>query len=117
MKRSSQEIIELIVFALIALTVGTGLMWLLGQIFAVFAVILGFLAGVVWFLLRFLIPIALVAGLVYFAVNALLPKNKVSGNKAKIDITTAIPKNIAKDDSEIKNILSETEAVEKDVVD
>lgn len=76
MKRSSQEIIELIVFALIAMTVGTGLMWVLGQIFGVLAAVLGFLSGIVWFLLRFLIPIALVAGLVYFAVNALLPKKQ-----------------------------------------
>ena len=91
MKRSSQEIIELIVFALIALTVGTGLMWLLGQIFSLLAVVLGFLSGIIWFLLKFLIPIALLAGLVYFIVNALLPKAKTANNVIKAE--TNLPQN------------------------
>ena len=105
MKRSSQEIIELIVFALIALTVGTGLMWVLGQIFAVLAVVLGFLSGIIWFLLRFLIPISLVAALVYFAVDALLSKNKGPNKNHSEGSFSSKPKS----DIEIKTSLDDTE--------
>ena len=63
MKRSMQEVVELVVFALIALLVGTGLVWLSGWILGLVGTLLTWLAGLVWSLLRFLVPVAVVAGL------------------------------------------------------
>lgn len=69
MKRSVQEVVELVVFALIALLVGTGVVWLVGWILGLAGTLLTWLAGLVWSLLRFLVPIALVAGAVYLLVR------------------------------------------------
>ena len=69
MKRSVQEVVELVVFALIALLVGTGVVWLVGWILGLTGTLLTWLAGLVWSLLRFLVPIALVAGAVYLLVR------------------------------------------------
>jgi hypothetical protein len=70
MKRSLQEIVELVVFGLIALLVGTGLLWLLGWLFGLAGAVLTWVAGLVWALLRFIVPVAIVAALVYFVVRA-----------------------------------------------
>lgn len=70
MKRSLQEIVELVVFGLIALLLGTGLLWLVGALFGVVGTVLGWLAGVLWALLRFVVPVALVAGLIVWLVRA-----------------------------------------------
>ncbi len=76
MKRSLQEIVELIVFGLIALLIGTGVLWLLGWLFGIVGIVFKFIAGLIWMLLRFIIPIAIVAGVVYFIVRMLTkPKN------------------------------------------
>jgi len=86
MKRSSQEIAELVVFVLIALLVGTGLLWILGKLFAILAVLFVFIAKIVWFLLRFLLPLALIAGLVYFAINSLMRHDrKAAAEVIKVD--------------------------------
>jgi len=66
-----QEVVELVVFALIALLVGTGLVWLSGWILGLVGTLLTWLAGLVWSLLRFLVPVAVVAGLVYLLVQFL----------------------------------------------
>lgn len=79
MKRSVQEIIELVVFGLIALLVGTGVVWLLGQIMRGLGWVFVGLAALVWGLLKFLIPILAVAGLVYALVRWLQTKNRAEG--------------------------------------
>lgn len=66
MKRSLQEVIELIVFGLIALLIGTGILWLLGWLMGLLSTVFTFIAGLVWALLRFIIPIAIVAGVLFF---------------------------------------------------
>jgi predicted lipid-binding transport protein (Tim44 family) len=66
MKRSLQEVIELVVFGLIALLIGTGILWLLGWLLGIVSVVFTFLAGLIWTLLRFIIPIAIVAGVLFF---------------------------------------------------
>lgn len=64
MKRSAQEMVELVVFGLIALLVGTGLLWLAGWLLGAVGTVFTWLAGLVWALLRFIVPVALIAGLV-----------------------------------------------------
>lgn len=71
MKRSIQEIIELLVFGLIALLVGTGLLWVVGWAFGGVGYVLKLLAGLIWSLLRFVVPIAVVGAAVYALVRLL----------------------------------------------
>lgn len=71
MKRSVQEIVELLVFALIALLVGTGLVWLVGWLMSLVGFVFQWLAGLVWSLLRFAVPVAIVAAAVYALVKLL----------------------------------------------
>jgi len=74
MKRSLQEVVELVVFGLIALLVGTGLLWLLGWLLSLGGLLFKAIAGLLWLLLRYIVPVAIVAGLVYFLVKALQDK-------------------------------------------
>jgi len=69
MNRSLQEIIELTVFGLIALLVGVGVLWLTGWLLGLLSVLLTWLAGLIWSLLKFIIPIAIIAGVIYFLVR------------------------------------------------
>jgi len=69
MKRTPQEIVELVVFGLIALLVGTGVLWLLGAVFGLLGTVLGWLAALLWGLLSFLVPVALVAAAVVLIVR------------------------------------------------
>ncbi|MDT3681434.1 MAG: hypothetical protein ROY82_02995 [Truepera sp.] len=71
MRRSLQEVVELVVFGLVALLIGTGLLWLVGWILSLGGLLLKAIAGLLWLLLRFVVPVAIVAGLVYFIVKAL----------------------------------------------
>ncbi|MEJ2666294.1 MAG: hypothetical protein P8Z81_04210 [Deinococcales bacterium] len=71
MKRSFQEVVELVVFGLIALLIGTGLLWLVGWVLGLVGLLMKFLAGLIWWLLRYIVPIAIVAGLIYFLVRVL----------------------------------------------
>lgn len=66
-----QEVVELVVFALIALLVGTGLIWVSGWLLGLIGTVFTWFAGLVWSLLRFLVPVAVVAGLVYLLVQFL----------------------------------------------
>ncbi len=77
MRRSLQEVVELVVFGLVALLIGTGLLWLVGWVFSLGGLLLKAIAGLLWLLLRFVVPVAIVAGLVYFIVKAL--QNRESG--------------------------------------
>jgi len=69
MKRTPQEIVELVVFGLIALLIGTGVLWLLGAVFGLVGTVLGWLAALLWGLLAFLVPVALVAGAIVLVVR------------------------------------------------
>lgn len=71
MKRSLQEVVELVVFGLVALLVGTGLLWVVGWVLSLGGLLLKAIAGLLWLLLRFVVPVAIVAGLVYFVVKSL----------------------------------------------
>lgn len=62
MKRTPQEIVELVVFGLIALLIGTGVLWLVGSLLGLLGIIFAWLAGLLWGILSFLVPVALVAG-------------------------------------------------------
>ncbi len=78
MKRSLQEVVELVVFGLVALLVGTGLLWLVGWLLSLGGLLLKAIAGLLWLLLRFVVPVALVAGLVYFLVKALQNRSEAA---------------------------------------
>ncbi len=69
MRRTPQEIVELVVFGLIALLLGTGVLWLLGAVFGIVGTVLAWLAALLWGLLSFLVPVALVAGAVVLIVR------------------------------------------------
>ena len=69
MNRSLQELIELTVFGLIALLVGVGVLWLVGWLLGLFGLLLTWFAGLIWSLLKFIVPIAIIAAAVYFLVR------------------------------------------------
>ena len=69
MRRTPQEIVELVVFGLIALLLGTGVLWLLGAVFGLVGTVLGWLAALLWGIVSFLVPVALVAGAVVLVVR------------------------------------------------
>jgi hypothetical protein len=75
MKRSLQEVIELVVFGLIALLIGTGLLWLVGWLLGIVSVVFTAIAGWVWQLLRFIIPVALAAGVIFFIYRLITNRN------------------------------------------
>jgi len=60
MKRSLQEIVELVVFGLIALLVGTGVLWLLGWLIGLVGSLFMWVAGILWLLLRWIIPVVVI---------------------------------------------------------
>ncbi len=60
-----QEIIELVIFGLIALLLGTGLLWGVGWLLDLVGIVFRFFAGLIWSLLRFIIPIVIVGGVAY----------------------------------------------------
>jgi predicted lipid-binding transport protein (Tim44 family) len=64
-----QEIIELVVFGLIALLVGTGLLWVLGWLFGIIGIVFNFVAGFIWSLLRFIVPIVIIGGVAYALIR------------------------------------------------
>jgi hypothetical protein len=76
MKRSLQEVVELVVFGLIALLIGTGLLWLVGWLLGLVSVVFTAIAGLVWQLLRFIIPVALAAGVIFFIVRLITKRDK-----------------------------------------
>lgn len=76
MKRSLQEVIELVVFGLIALLIGTGLLWLVGWLLGIVSVVFTAIAGWIWQLLRFIIPVAIAAGVIYFIYRLISNRDK-----------------------------------------
>src|SRR5690554_2145900 len=75
MKRSIQEIVELVVFGLVALLIGTGLLWVGGWALDGLGWLLKFIAGLLWMLLRYIIPVVIAAGLIYWLVRFLMSRN------------------------------------------
>jgi uncharacterized membrane protein len=69
MKRSMQEIVELVVFGMIAVLLATGVLWLVGWLFGLVGAALIWLTGLVWAVLQFIVPVAVVAGIVYLVVR------------------------------------------------
>lgn len=76
MKRSLQEIIELVAFGLIALLIATGIIWVVGWLLGLVGVLFQIVAGFLWAILRYLIPIAIIAAAVYFLVKLIQNRNK-----------------------------------------
>src|SRR5687768_8745155 len=89
MKRSLQEVVELVVFGLVALLVGTGLLWLGGWLLGLVSVVFTTVAGWIWQLLRFIIPVALVAGVVFFVVRLIMARDKKESTVASVQ---SVPK-------------------------
>ena len=79
MKRSVQEIIELLVFALVALLIGTGLLWVVGWLFGILGFVLREVAEFVWFLLKYIIPVAVIIAAVYALIK--LAQNQSSRSR------------------------------------
>jgi uncharacterized membrane protein len=69
MKRSMQEIVELVVFGMIAVLLATGVLWLVGWLLGLVGAALIWLTGLVWAVLQFIVPVAVVAGIVYLVVR------------------------------------------------
>src|SRR3990170_4717051 len=93
MKRSLQEVVELVVFGLIALLLGTGLLWFVGAVFGLLGTVLGWLAGLLWALLRFVVPVALVAGAVVLLIRAARGRSGASTTPTgtRVATTSAAP--------------------------
>lgn len=72
MKRSVQEIVELVVFGAIALLIGTGVLWLAGWIFTGLGWLSLAVSGLIWRVLIVLVPIVIVAGLIYWLATRML---------------------------------------------
>lgn len=96
-----QEVVELVIFALIALLVGTGVVWLAGWMLGLVGTALTWLAGLVWSLLRFLVPIAVVAGAVYLLVKLMnRSAERVAGEPQKQPATPPSPWTMSKEPKE-----------------
>lgn len=91
MKRSLQEVIELIIFGLIALVIGTGLLWIMGWLLGVLGILFKFIAGIIWVLLRYILPVAIVAGVIFFVVRFLANRNKQEAVVASSPETAPAP--------------------------
>ena len=93
MRRTPQEIVELVVFGLIALLLGTGVLWLLGAVFGLVGTVLGWLAALLWGIVSFLVPVALVAGAVVLIVRLVqgkpVPGVSVRSEAPTVDATPA----------------------------
>lgn len=92
MNRSFQEIVELAIFGIIALAIGTGLLWVLGYVLQAVGWLSTKIAGWIWLPVRFLLLIAIVVIAVYFiwkfiqdrnSAKAAKPASVISGTAAK----------------------------------
>lgn len=99
MKRSIQEYVELAIFALIAAFLATAFIWLAGWGVTGLGHLLRLLANLLWWLLKFILPIALVliAGYVIYRVirsrgnnqPQSAPATVVSGNSSAPSTATS----------------------------
>lgn len=67
--RSFQETAELVIFGLIALLVGLGVLWLTGWILNLLGSLFIFVSSFVWNLLRFILPVIIIAAVIYLIVR------------------------------------------------
>ncbi len=88
MKRSLQEIVELVIFALIALVVGTGLLWVFGWLLGLVGIIFKFIAGLIWIVLRYILPVAIVAAVIFFLIRFVTNRSKKPAEAAKAAAVT-----------------------------
>ena len=91
MKRSVQEVLELVVIGLVALIVGMLLLWGAGWVFTFLGWLLRLVGSFIWLLLRFIIPIAIVAGIVYLIVRLVTNQQKKSNAKTTYSPTVSGP--------------------------
>ena len=89
MKRSVQEIIELVVFGLIALVVGMLVIWGVGWVFTFLGWLFRIIGVFLWTILKFVIPIAIVAGVVYLLVRLITRRNREDGAVAPSSTSNA----------------------------
>ncbi len=113
MNRSFQEIVELAIFGIIALAIGTGLLWVLGYVLQAVGWLSTKLAGWIWLPVRFLLLIAIVVIAVYFiwkfiqdrnSAKAAKPASVISGSgtssAAKPAATSTAPADAPSDDGD-----------------
>lgn len=77
-----QEIVELVVFALIAVLVGTGVLWLVGWLIGLVGSLFMWLAGILWLVLRYIVPVVVIIGAAYFLFKLLQNRNQRGGGSA-----------------------------------
>ena len=80
MKRSIQEIIELVVFALIAVLIGTGVLWLVGWLIGLVGMLFMWVAGLLWWLLIRVIPVVVIIAAVYALFRLLQRRSQERAN-------------------------------------
>ncbi len=81
MNRSFQEIVELAIFGIIALAIGTGLLWVLGHVLGFVGWLSTKIAGWIWLPVRFLLLIAIVVIAVYFIWKFIQDRNSAKAAK------------------------------------
>lgn len=89
MKRSLQEIVELIIFGLLALLIGTGLLWVFGQILKFVGWLFIKISWILWLLLKYILPIAIAAGIIFFIVRYFVGRSQKKPEATATD--TAAP--------------------------
>lgn len=86
MKRSFQEILELVAFGLIALVVGTALLWIGGWLLGLVGLLLQGLAGLLWLVLRWILPVAILLGAVYAIVRLFQEQSRKSSSAEPVTV-------------------------------
>ena len=71
-----QEIVELVVFGLIAVLVGTGVLWLVGWLIGLVGTLFMWLAGLLWLVLRYIVPVFVILGAIYYLFRLLQNRNR-----------------------------------------
>jgi len=86
MKRSFQEILELVAFGLIALVVGTAVLWIGGWLLGLVGLLLQGLAGLLWLVLRWILPVAILLGAIYAIVRLFQEQSRKSSSAEPVTI-------------------------------
>lgn len=86
MKRSFQEILELVAFGLIALVVGTALLWIGGWLLGLVGLLLQGLAGLLWLVLRWILPVAILLGAIYAIVRLFQEQSRKSSSAEPVTV-------------------------------
>lgn len=78
-----QEIVELVVFGLIAVLVGTGVLWLVGWLIGLVGSLFMWLAGLLWLVLRYIVPVFVILGAIYYLFRLLQNRNRSGSGTAQ----------------------------------